>query len=145
MNMNNFRFVRIIIVSTIIAILCGCVNTHPQYAAHHESYQDSQQRQAEGSAMMAYFGQMAQSTNPNAWGSVSESIPVAVQAYKAKTNQQPFVEPVHYVAENGSYYGEVSTKTGRPKTVPVRGYYRKDGTYVRGHYRSPPRTKRNSK
>ena len=26
-----------------------------------------------------------------------------------------------------------------PKTVPVRGYYRKDGTYVRGHYRSAPR------
>ena len=24
------------------------------------------------------------------------------------------------------------------KTVPVRGYYRKDGTYVRPHYRRPP-------
>ena len=43
------------------------------------------------------------------------------------------------VAENGSYYGEVSSLTGRPKTVRVRGYYRKDGTYVRGHYRSRPR------
>lgn len=43
------------------------------------------------------------------------------------------------VAENGSYYGEVSPATGRPKTVHVRGYYRKDGTYVRGHYRSAPR------
>jgi hypothetical protein len=41
------------------------------------------------------------------------------------------------VAENGSYYGELN-KNGVPKTVPVRGYYRKDGTYVRGHYRSPP-------
>jgi hypothetical protein len=46
------------------------------------------------------------------------------------------------VAENGSYYGEVSPETGRPKTVHVEGYYRKDGTYVRGHYRSAPR-KRN--
>ena len=40
------------------------------------------------------------------------------------------------VGENGSYYGEISTKTGRPKTTYVNGYYRKDGTYVRGHYRS---------
>jgi hypothetical protein len=39
-------------------------------------------------------------------------------------------------AENGSCYGDVSTTTGRAKTVPVQGYYRKDGTYVRGHYRS---------
>ena len=43
------------------------------------------------------------------------------------------------VAENGSYYGQVSALTGRPKTVHVRGYYRRDGTYVRGHYRSRPR------
>ena len=42
-------------------------------------------------------------------------------------------------AENGSCYGDISELTGRPKTVPVQGYYRKDGTYVRGHYRSRPR------
>ncbi len=47
--------------------------------------------------------------------------------------------PVPRVAENGSYYGETSENTGRPKVVHVRGYYRKDGTYVRGHYRSRPR------
>ena len=39
-------------------------------------------------------------------------------------------------AENGSCYGDVSPLTGNPKTVPVQGYYRRDGTYVRGHYRS---------
>jgi len=39
-------------------------------------------------------------------------------------------------AENGSCYGDVSNITGLPKTVPVQGYYRKDGTYVRGYYRS---------
>ena len=44
-----------------------------------------------------------------------------------------------HVAENGSYYGQISKTTGRPKTVAVRGYYRKNGTYVRGHYRSRPR------
>lgn len=43
------------------------------------------------------------------------------------------------VAENGSYYGEISTATGRPKTVHVSGYIRRDGTHVRGHYRSRPR------
>jgi molybdate-binding protein len=43
-----------------------------------------------------------------------------------------------FVVENGSYKGEISETTGRPKTVPVDGYYRKDGTYVKGHYRSSP-------
>jgi endonuclease YncB( thermonuclease family) len=43
------------------------------------------------------------------------------------------------VAENGSYYGQLSDRTGRPKTVHVEGYTRRDGTYVRGHYRSSPR------
>lgn len=51
----------------------------------------------------------------------------------------PYVYRSPSVAENGSYYGEISEKTGRPKTVHVEGYYRKDGTYVRGHYRSAPR------
>jgi len=39
-------------------------------------------------------------------------------------------------AENGSCYGDISNITGLPKTTQVNGYYRKDGTYVRGHYRS---------
>jgi outer membrane protein assembly factor BamE (lipoprotein component of BamABCDE complex) len=43
-----------------------------------------------------------------------------------------------FVAENGSYYGQVSQLTGRPKTVFVHSYYRSDGTYVRSHYRSLP-------
>ena len=42
-------------------------------------------------------------------------------------------------AENGSCYGDISPATGNPKTVYVNGYYRKDGTYVRGYYRSAPR------
>ncbi len=46
------------------------------------------------------------------------------------------------VAENGSYYGEPSKTTGRPKDVHVDGYYRKDGTYVKGHYRSSPSRKK---
>ncbi len=39
-------------------------------------------------------------------------------------------------AENGSCAGDISATTGKPKTVHVNGYTRKDGTYVRGHYRS---------
>ena len=42
-------------------------------------------------------------------------------------------------AENGSCYGDPNVN-GIPKTVHVNGYYRKDGTYVRGHYRSAPGT-----
>lgn len=36
-------------------------------------------------------------------------------------------------AENGSYYGELN-KNGVPKTVHVNGYFRSNGTYVRGYY-----------
>lgn len=43
------------------------------------------------------------------------------------------------VAKSGSRYGGTSRATGRSNTVHVRGYYRKDGTYVRSHYRSAPR------
>ena len=39
-------------------------------------------------------------------------------------------------AENGSCYGDISNINGMPKTNHVNGYFRKDGTYVRGHYRS---------
>jgi hypothetical protein len=41
------------------------------------------------------------------------------------------------IAQNGSYYGQPNSN-GIPKTVAVNGYYRKDGTYVQGHYRSAP-------
>jgi hypothetical protein len=68
------------------------------------------------------------------------------QTYQSPTYQpQPTYQPTYQpsppssvgpCAENGSCYGDISNLTGRPKTVAVRGYYRKDGTYVRGHYRS---------
>ncbi len=47
--------------------------------------------------------------------------------------------PHHGSAENGSHYGQPNA-SGVPKTVHVDGYYRSDGTYVRSHYRSPPRS-----
>lgn len=42
-------------------------------------------------------------------------------------------------AENGSCYGDLSMRTGLPKTVHVNGHYRANGTYVQGHYRSNSR------
>ena len=53
-------------------------------------------------------------------------------------SKDPVLRTTPAVAENGSYYGEPN-KSGVPKTISVSGYYRKDGTYVRGHYRSAPR------
>jgi hypothetical protein len=60
--------------------------------------------------------------------------------YSPGATYEPAIElPPGYgaVAENGSYYGQPNAN-GVPKTVAVNGYYRKDGTYVRGYYRSPP-------
>jgi hypothetical protein len=50
--------------------------------------------------------------------------------------QRPIPLIVPSCAENGSCYGDVSNITGLAKTTHVNGYYRSDGTYVRGHYRS---------
>lgn len=60
--------------------------------------------------------------------------PSAVTAYDPTAISAPVYGAF---AENGSYYGQPNVN-GVPKTVAVGGYYRKDGTYVRGHYRSAP-------
>jgi hypothetical protein len=60
-------------------------------------------------------------------------------------NTKPNVTPSNYksspygCAENGSCYGDISSVNGTTKTIQVNGYYRGDGTYVRGHYRSSGR------
>lgn len=59
------------------------------------------------------------------------STPSAYQPYS------PSYTAPRNVAENGSYYGQPNAY-GVPKTVPVQGYYRNDGTHVQGHYRSRP-------
>ncbi len=77
--------------------------------------------------------------------SATSNLPVASKAVSPTTSTQSALSqatPIPQIAarqtaESGSYYGELN-KNGIPKTVPVRGYYRKDGTYVRGHYRSRP-------
>jgi hypothetical protein len=42
-------------------------------------------------------------------------------------------------AENGSCYGDTSNINGTPKTNHVNGYFKSNGTYVRGYYRSSGR------
>lgn len=58
------------------------------------------------------------------------------QSYAAVPPPPVSTAPAVGCAENGSCYGDISAATGAPKTVAVSGYYRRDGTYVRGHYRS---------
>lgn len=43
-----------------------------------------------------------------------------------------------YYGNNNDYsgFGEISEETNRPKTKHIDGYYRKDGTYVKDHYKS---------
>ncbi len=70
---------------------------------------------------------------------------VEIQLYGSAVDYAPGAGPVDSssrrgVAENGSYHGQISAETGRPKTVRVGGYTRKDGTRVRGHYRSKPQS-----
>jgi hypothetical protein len=55
-------------------------------------------------------------------------------AAKYKTYQQHVYKP--YSAENGSYRGEMSRRTYRPKNEYVRSYKHKDGSRVRSYYRS---------
>jgi hypothetical protein len=64
----------------------------------------------------------------------------ARSVFVARPSVVPAVSPATQgVAENGSYYGELN-KNGVPKTVHVDGYFRSNGTYVRGYYRSAPGT-----
>lgn len=52
----------------------------------------------------------------------------------------PTLIPKAYSCKGDRCSGEfVSRSNGRPKTVRVRGYFKKDGTYVNSHMRSAPR------
>jgi hypothetical protein len=60
-------------------------------------------------------------------------------ATSAKNYEYKPVPYKPYQAENGSYRGEMNTKTYRPKTEYVRPYKHKDGSRVRSHYRNKRR------
>lgn len=57
--------------------------------------------------------------------------PISAKNYQYKP--KPY-EP--YYAQNGSYRGEMSKKTYKPKNDYVRPYNHKDGSRVRSHYKS---------
>lgn len=76
----------------------------------------------------------AGTSSPAAGSAYRYTPPASVPSYAADT-----ASPRTGCAENGTCYGDISAATGRPRTVHVRGYTRRDGTYVRSHYRSRPR------
>lgn len=82
----------------------------------------------DGSQGKISFGSMYSFATANSNASKSEYNPNSGY-YEKKGNS----------CKSEGYYGENSCLTGRSKTVHVRGYYRKNGTYVKPHYRSPPR------
>ncbi len=124
---NVMNFVRLT-VGLIALFLVGCVSS-PQVS----------------SAPVSYYEAPAAVTAANPYyvpvfvpGVITA--PQSVYGSTAVTAYEPAVQPTPVygaVAENGSYYGQPNVN-GVPKTVAVGGYYRKDGTYVRGHYRSAP-------
>lgn len=68
---------------------------------------------------------------------------IALEGWNSDLNNLPTWNKSQYprigCAENGSCYGDISKINGMSKTIRVEGYYRSDGTYVRGHYRSKGR------
>jgi hypothetical protein len=57
-------------------------------------------------------------------------------AASAGTSPVPVSAPSPVCSETGSCYGDISPRTGLPRTIFVPGYFRRDGTYVGSYYRS---------
>src|SRR6267143_384246 len=77
--------------------------------------------------------------NQNSVTTPSEANSTVPPSIPDSTKQSAPTSVATECAENGSCYGDPNAN-GVRKTVHVNGYYRKDGTYVRGHYRSAPGT-----
>ena len=129
-------------VCALSAFLVGCVSSAPHASVPFEA---SKYDFPAGTVVRTETAYTAPAYAP-AVVSTSQAAYVsspAVKAYEPKAVTTPVYGRV---AENGSYYGQPNVN-GVPKTVAVNGYYRKDGTYVRGYYRSaqgssPPSTRR---
>lgn len=125
----NFMNLMRITVALISTLLVGCASS-PQVASAPASYYE-----APTSAVT--------SVNPYyvpVFVSGGIAVPQSAYGNAQVAAYEPVVHPAPVygsVAENGSYFGQPNAN-GVPKTVTVNGYYRKDGTYVRGYYRSPP-------
>ena len=53
-------------------------------------------------------------------------------------NSQSSIYNYNSASSSEGKHQTINQEAYRPKTVHVRGYYRKDGTYVKPHYRSRP-------
>jgi hypothetical protein len=114
----------------------------PSFAAIGDDYSSFQHVPAEGESDEGLSAATVIASDEYADGAASEAqaASLAPVAASAVTSRYAAPKPVAVgCAENGSCYGDISSATDRAKTVAVGGYYRRDGTYVRGHYRSRPR------
>lgn len=77
------------------------------------------------------------SANPApAYSPPATFLPPRYSASPAPAYSPPVPLPRYGCSESGSCYGEISPDTGKPKTVYVPGYYKSNGKYVRGYFRS---------
>lgn len=56
--------------------------------------------------------------------------------YVPPVTDYPYPSTIPDYSDPGGTYGEISPVTGLPRTYYVRPYFRRDGTFVRGYYRS---------
>lgn len=76
---------------------------------------------------------------PQVLATTSATEPPTLDLFKRSTNGATAGSPSSSGSQRPApQWGEIPRDT-REKTVHVSGYYRKDGTYVRPHYRRPPR------
>ena len=89
----------------------------------------------------AYWKTMGYDFNPDYMSASTMDFTVANKSAKPNIyspNSSLYPPPV---AENGDVRGYDNDADGRIEPTYVRGYYRRDGTYVRSHYRAKPRKK----
>jgi hypothetical protein len=77
-----------------------------------------------------------QASQPAVSSASGETLRPSTSAESSRTPAYSYLPPV---AENGDIRGVDNDGDGRTEPVHVRGYTRKDGTYVRGHYRASPK------
>lgn len=71
---------------------------------------------------------------------LNESTYLTLRSHSAPRGLTNLRVPLPYLTgqavEDGSYSDQFFRRTGDPGTVYIQGYYRRNGTYVRSHYRS---------
>jgi hypothetical protein len=96
------------------SIKIACVNAEVQGPAPYHT------------CLNAQLAQLGESSHP----------PSSRSALPSTAATTPPAQSSPACSESGSCYGDISERTGLPKTTYVPGYFRKNGTYVRSYYRS---------